>query len=83
MNDFFISEMDINAYIDGCLDPEKAYWIEVVIASDRTLAREILELKNLKALVRNAYRFVAPPSSREPATSPFVAAITRVWRWRV
>lgn len=82
MNDFIISEMDINAYIDGCLDPEKKYWIEALIASDRNLARQILELKNLKALMRNAYRFVAPPSSRVPVTSRFVA-IARRWRWRV
>lgn len=79
MSGFLISEMDINSYIDGYLDSEKEAWIEDVIARDSALAREILELRNLKRLVRSAYRLVAPPSSRVQVTRPFVAPTAGLW----
>ncbi len=52
-----VSDEDLNAYIDGQLQPERRPHVERLIARDETARTQLDGLLRVRRLVRMAYRF--------------------------
>ena len=61
-----VSNEDLNAYIDGQLQPGRRLHVERLIASDEDVRAHVEELRRVRRLVRMAYLF---PGKSSPARS--------------
>lgn len=69
MNNPQISDAELNAYVDGQVTSSDAMRIQEAVKEDKELSRKLLELQELKTLVREAYRAVPNPMPLRPKLS--------------
>ncbi len=71
------SESSLDAFVDGELTPGERMIVHAEIDRDPRLAEEVCRMRELKALVRDAYQEVPPPPSQKPRLAE---ASGHLWR---
>jgi anti-sigma factor RsiW len=86
MNPAPIPDIELHAYADGQLTPERAVAVEVSLARDADLATRVADIRSQSAALRDAYdpMLAEPiPSRLLAAATPPVAGTSAIRQWLV